>query len=111
MLTDGVAWHVPGRSAIAGDYRGRDEVLRYFTTRRELASATIRIEVHGVLADDQRAVILAEGHMGPGGETSSWKTVAVFRMVEGRIAECLVLPYDQRAYEEIWLKADRLQNR
>ena len=59
MLSEDVAWHVPGRSAIAGDYRGRDEVLRYFVARRELAQETFRIVVRGVLADDERAVIFA----------------------------------------------------
>ncbi len=54
MLTKNVIWHVPGASAIAGDYRGRDEVLRYFARRRELADATFRIDVRGVLADFRR---------------------------------------------------------
>src|ERR1700724_2508350 len=61
MLAEDVAWHVPGRSAIAGDYRGRDEVLRYFVARRELAHATFRIVVRSVHADDERAAILAGG--------------------------------------------------
>lgn len=102
MLADDVAWHVPGRSAIAGSYRGRDEVLRYFATRRELARATFRIVVRGVLADDERAVILAGGQVSNDGETSSWQTVAVFRLADGKIAECWVLPYDQGSFDDIW---------
>jgi ketosteroid isomerase-like protein len=102
MLADDVTWHVPGRSAIAGSYRGRDEVLRYFAARRELARATFRIVVHGVLADDERAVILAGGHVQHDGETSSWQTVSVFRLADGKIAECWVLPYDQSSFDEIW---------
>jgi uncharacterized protein len=102
MLTDDVTWHVPGRSAIAGDYRGRDEVLRYFARRRELANATFRIDVRGVLADDERAVILAGGEVEYGGEMLSWGTVAIFRVVEGRIAECWMVPHDQDAFDEIW---------
>src|SRR6202011_1240268 len=38
MLTEEVTCH-------AGDHRGRDEVLRYFVQRREMADATFRIEV------------------------------------------------------------------
>jgi uncharacterized protein len=102
MLTDDVTWHVPGRSAIAGDYRGRDEVLRYFATRRALAGATFRIHVRGVVTDDDRAAILATGEVGLGGKTLTWGTVVVFRMAEGRIAECWVLPYDQRAFDDVW---------
>jgi uncharacterized protein len=102
MLTDDVLWHVPGSSASAGDYRGRDEVLRYFARRRKLAEATFQIDVRGVLADDQRTVILAAGTVEHGGETFTWGTVAIFRIAAGRIAECWVVPHDQAAYDEIW---------
>jgi uncharacterized protein len=102
MLTDDAVWHVPGHSAIAGDYRGRDELLRYFAQRRKLAGATLRIEIRGVLADDQRTVILATGEIEHGGRTFAWGTTAIFRIAEGRIAECWVIPHDQDTYDEIW---------
>jgi ketosteroid isomerase-like protein len=105
LLTDDVIWHVPGHSAIAGDYRGRDEVLRYFARRRELAQATFRIDVRGVLADDDRAVILARGEVGHGGEVRAWGTVGIFRIAKGRIAECWVVPYDQHSFDQIWSSA------
>jgi ketosteroid isomerase-like protein len=105
MLTDDVTWHVPGHSAIAGDYRGRDEVLRYFARRRELAEASFRIDVRGVLADDDRAVILARGELAQGGETLVWGAVSIFRFANGRIAECWVVPHDQGAYDQIWSSA------
>ena len=105
MLTDDVTWHVPGGSAIAGDYRGRDEVLRYFARRRELSDATFRIDVRGVLADDKRTVILAGGAVEHDDETSTWGTVSIFRLAEGRIAECWMVPHDQHAFDEIWSSA------
>jgi ketosteroid isomerase-like protein len=105
MLTENVTWHVPGASAIAGDYQGRDEVLRYFARRRALADATFRIHVRGALADDERAVILAGGEVERGGKTFAWGTVGIFRIAEGRIAECWVVPYDQDAFDEIWSPA------
>jgi ketosteroid isomerase-like protein len=102
LLAQDVAWHVPGRSAIAGDYRGLDDVLRYFVARRELAHATFRIVVRDVLADEERAVIFAGGQVQRSGETSAWETVAVFRIADAKIAECWVLPYDQYWFDEIW---------
>jgi hypothetical protein len=102
LLAEDVAWHVPGRSAIAGDYRGRDEVLRHFVVRRELARATFRIAVRGVLADDGRAVIFAGCQVQRDSKTFEWETASVFRIAEGKIAECWVLPYDQYAFDEIW---------
>jgi hypothetical protein len=55
-----------------------------------------------VLADDQRTVILAGGEVDLGGETLAWGTVGIFRIAEGRIAECWVIPYDQHAFDAIW---------
>lgn len=104
MLTNDVTWHVPGESAIANEYRGRDEVLRHFLRRRELSETTFRITVHGVLADDERAVILAEGQCSHRGERYQWRTVAIFPVAEGQIAECWVIPYDQALFDGIWTR-------
>jgi len=104
MLTDDVIWHVPGESAIANEYRGRDDVLRHFLHRRELSDGTFRITVHGVLADDERAVILATGQCSRGGEHFQWRTVSIFRLEQGRIAECWVTPYDQALFDHIWTR-------
>jgi hypothetical protein len=54
LLADDVVWHVPGRSRIAGEYRGPDEVLAYFRKRRELVDATLQVIPRGVLADAER---------------------------------------------------------
>jgi ketosteroid isomerase-like protein/uncharacterized membrane protein len=105
MLAVDVAWHVPGVSALAGEYRGRDEVLRYFTRRRQLADATFRIAVRGVLAEDERTVVLARGEAEFGGERFAWGTVAIFRVADGRIAECWVVPHDLEAFDRIWSSA------
>jgi ketosteroid isomerase-like protein len=102
MLTDDVTWHVPGESAIANEYRGRDEVLRHFLRRREISDGTLRLTVHGVLADEERAVILAAGQCSRGGEMFRWRTVSIFRVKQGRIAECWVVPYDQALFDGIW---------
>jgi ketosteroid isomerase-like protein len=106
LLSDDVTWHVPGHSALAVDYRGRNEVLRYFARRRELANATFRIDVRGVLADDERTVILAGGEVEHDGETFAWGTVGIFRIADGAIAECWVVPYDQLAFDSIWTFAE-----
>jgi ketosteroid isomerase-like protein len=37
LLTEAAVWHVPGRSAISGEYRGKDEVMEYVRRRRDLA--------------------------------------------------------------------------
>ncbi len=101
-LTEDVVWHVPGRNAIAGDHTGLDEVVAYFERRRALTDATFRVLVRAVLADDELVMQLADGVAERDGRQFDWRTVGVFRIADGRIAECWLVPFDQYAFDEIW---------
>jgi ketosteroid isomerase-like protein len=107
MLTDDVVWHVPGSSAIAGTYRGREQVVAYFETRREIADNTFRITPREVLANSHRVVHFADGEATINGHTRRWRTVGVFTVRDARIAECRLLPFDQYEFDEIWARRDR----
>src|SRR5215217_2993209 len=74
LLADDIAWHVSGRSPIAGHYHGHHEVLGYFAARRAHAKATFRVLPRAVLADDQRAVQLADGQLERDGQLRTWQT-------------------------------------
>lgn len=50
VFADDAVWHVPGRNAFAGEYRGIDQVMENVRTRRELAAAPSEITVHDVLS-------------------------------------------------------------
>jgi ketosteroid isomerase-like protein len=102
LLTDDIAWHVPGRNAIAGDYRGTQEVIDYFARRRAQARGSFRVEVRRVLADDEFAIQLAGGHAEIDGEHHEWETVGIYRIADGKIAECWLVPFDQYAFDRIW---------
>ena len=78
LLADDIAWHVPGRSPIAGHYHGHQEVLDYFAARRARAKATFRVQPRAILADDERAVQLADGQLERDGRLRTWQTVGVF---------------------------------
>jgi ketosteroid isomerase-like protein len=97
-----VRWHVPGASAIAGDYAGRDTVLAYFRRRRELASATFRLEVRDVVGAGEVVFQLVGGVVERQGETRSWETAGVLRVRGGKIHECWLVPFDQELFDEIW---------
>ncbi len=102
VLTDDVVWHVPGTSPIAGEHRGVDAVLEYMDTRRRMTDSTFRVTVHGTAMIAGRVVQLAGGEAVRDGREVRWETVGVFRVVEGRIAECWLVPFDQAAFDEIW---------
>jgi ribosomal-protein-alanine N-acetyltransferase len=102
LLAPDVAWHVPGRSVIAGDYLGRDEVLAYFRRRRDLADRSFVVTPRGTLADATRVVHFADGEAVLGGATRRWRTVGIFEVAQQRISECWLVAFDQHAFDEIW---------
>ncbi len=102
LLAPDAAWHVPGRNVIAGDYRGRDEVLAYFRRRRDLADRSFVVTPRGTLADATRVVHFADGEAVLGGERRRWRTVGIFEVAQRLISECWLVPFDQHAFDEIW---------
>jgi ketosteroid isomerase-like protein len=102
LLSDDVVWHVPGRSAIAGEHRGAGAVLEYLDLRRRMTDSSFRVTVHGVAMIGDRVVQLAGGRATREGRELTWETVGVFRVESGRIAECWLVPFDQVAFDEIW---------
>ncbi len=102
VLSEDVVWHVPGTSVIAGEHRGVDAVLEYIETRRRMTDTTFRVTVHGMAMIAGRVVQLAGGEAVRDGREVSWETVGVFRVGEGRIAECWLVPFDQAVFDEIW---------
>ena len=92
-----------GASAIAGEHRGITAVLAYFEARRrKITDSTFRVTVHGAAIIAGRVVQLAGGRAARGGREVSWETVGVFRVVDGRIAECWLVPFDQAVFDEVW---------
>jgi ketosteroid isomerase-like protein len=103
LLTEDVEWHVPGRNAIAGEYRGVEAVLEYFTRRRDLANRTFRLHPGEILVgDDCHVAALTDGTATIAGRERRWSTVGLYRIREGRIAACWLLPLDAAAFDAIW---------
>jgi ketosteroid isomerase-like protein len=111
LLAADVVWHVPGTSAIAGDHRGRDAVMRYFEHRRELAGGRMTIVEHAQMANDDTVVRLADGEVELDGERLRWRTAGVYRMTGANIAEAWLVPLDLAAFEEIWQRLERRSQR
>jgi ketosteroid isomerase-like protein len=102
LLAEEIVWHVPGRNAIAGTYRGRDEVLGYIRRRQALAHGTFEISVEDVLANDRHGLVIASGRAVRNGHAYAWRGHGLYRFANGRIAECWLLPEDPRLFDEIW---------
>lgn len=108
VFAKNVVWHVPGRSAIGGEYRGITQVMEYLRRRQELAGGTFHITVHDILANDEHGLVVATGTATRGGKTFEWRAHGLYRFSDGRIAECWVLPEDPYEFDRIWGSGDVL---
>jgi ketosteroid isomerase-like protein len=103
LLTEDIVWVVPGSSAIAGEYRGVHEVMAYFARRRDLAARSFRMHPGDLLTGDGHHVaVLTDGTATIGGVERRWSTVGLYRLRDGRVAACWLLPLDQAAFDAIW---------
>jgi ketosteroid isomerase-like protein len=103
VLTEDVAWVVPGVNAIAGDYRGIDEVMAYFARRRDRAGRSFRMHPGDLLTGDgDRVAVLTDGTATIGGSERRWSTIGLYELRDGRVAACWLLPLDAVAFDAIW---------
>ena len=103
LLTDDIVWTIPGRNAIAGRYEGIEQVMTYFERRRELASRSFQMQTREILAGEGNHVAaLTDGRATLGGVERRWSTVGLYRVRDGRIAACWLLPLDAEEFDRIW---------
>ena len=101
-FADDIVWHVPGRSPLAGDYRGHDEVMGFFGKLMELSNGTFRLEVHDVLATDDHAVALVKATAERNGETKSFDAAHVWHVKDGKSTEFWGLSTTPFEDDEFW---------
>jgi ketosteroid isomerase-like protein len=103
LLAPSITWTVPGDNAIAGTYRGLEDVLDYFRRRRDLAGGTFQMRRRDVLVGDgDRIAALTDGFATIAGVDHRWSTVGLYEVADQRIAACWLLSLDQRAFDAIW---------
>jgi ketosteroid isomerase-like protein len=87
LIADDVVWHVPGRSALAGDYSGREGIARLFGSLSERSGGTLRVDLHDVTASGEHAVALHELRATREETKLTSKQLVVFHIHAGRITE------------------------
>lgn len=102
LLADDVAWHIPGRSPLSGDYKGHDGVLDFFGRCQELSGGTIRVGADEILADGERVVVLSTVSAERHGQFWSSPEVHVLRVVDGHITEFREFQGDQATEDLFW---------
>jgi len=87
-LTDDISWHDSRLGPLAGHCTGKDQVLGLFAKMTEVYGETLRLEVAGIFADDDRGVVLTREAATAEGEQLAW-TSAVGDLAVSRRAPML----------------------
>ena len=99
-LADDVVYHFPGRSPVAGTYRGRDEVMGLFGAFGRLLGGPPETELHDLTVGEDHVVELATHRAARGGRPFGWHAMRVYHVRGGRIAEIWLCLEDQYALDE-----------
>ena len=101
-FADDIVFHVAGRNRFSGDYRGKDDVFDLFDRRNKETGSKVDIDVHSVVADDDHAVALLMMRAEREGKTAEWRSVGMYHMRDGKIAEAWGFNEDQQAVDDFW---------
>ena len=102
LFADDIVWHVGGRSPLAGDYKGKQEVFTFFGKITELTGGTFKLDIHDVLANDDHVVVLVNSSAKRNGKSLSDNGVHVFHVRDGKTVEFWGVESDQYAGDEFF---------
>ena len=100
--TEDFNFNVPGSSALAGSFRGREGL--YELTRRaiEISGGTFSEEVEDVLVNDRHAVLLNRHRFIRDGKPKDYRTAHIYEIRNGKLAACWEHPRDQAELDDAW---------
>jgi ketosteroid isomerase-like protein len=103
LFDESVVWHLPGRSAMANDYQGRDATLGYFGQIGQETGGTFRAELQHLLADDDDRVVGVQRSTGDrDGKHLDVGNAIVFQLKDGRVTDGREHFEDLYAWDEFW---------
>ena len=102
MLSDDVAWHVPGNNPMSGEYRGKQQVMELVA--RAVTAVGGDQEVHDVVGNERHVVGMVKRTLRrPDGGTLESRAVQVFHVEEdGKISSLWTYNEDQPAVDEFF---------
>jgi hypothetical protein len=102
LIDDHAVWRIPGRSELAGEYRGRDTILAMLRETAVRTGGTYRAELHYALADDEHVVAVYRASGERDGREIDIVQALIVRVEDGRWVGVDAVPTDQYAFDEFW---------
>ena len=102
VFAEDAAWIVPGHGAMAGTYRGRDEIFRFLARLPRETGGTYGSRLIDVLASGERAAALYRASGERHGRRLDLDQVLLLRFEGGLVRQVLALPTDPDAFDQFW---------
>jgi uncharacterized protein len=103
LFDEDAAWHLPGRSSLAGDHEGRDAAFAYFARLGQESGGTFQAEVQALIADDaDRVVGIQRSTAERDGKRLDVGDCIVFQLKDGRVIDGRDHIDDLYAWDEFW---------
>jgi uncharacterized protein len=100
LFAEDLLWHIGGRSQLAKDYRGRDQVYGFFGRLMEITEGSFHLDLHAVFADDEHGVALVVGTASRGGKSVTINEAHIYHLRDGKVTEFWDGSTDQYAFDE-----------
>jgi ketosteroid isomerase-like protein len=100
LLHENAVFHFGGRNPVADDYVGRDHVLNDLFRRLTHVFDRLDVDLHDVVGNDDHVVALIDQTAYRGSRSLRTRTVGVYHVQYGRIAEAWIVEGDQHALDE-----------
>src|SRR3954453_3231336 len=104
MIAPDCVWHVGGRSQLAGDYTGHDQIFGYFGKLAELTDGTFSVTLDDVAEFSNGMVVCLVTSKGTrNGQTLEGRLMELGRANDkGQVVECWWFSEDQYAGDEFF---------
>ncbi len=99
LIADDVVWHVPGDHSMAGEIRGRDDLLAWLAALGEKGFWLIEDDVFG--SDGHVCAVSAMGARRDNVEAET-RVISIFRYRDGQQIERWIYPDDVTAWNNIF---------
>ncbi|MDH4111708.1 MAG: nuclear transport factor 2 family protein [Actinomycetota bacterium] len=103
LFDENASWHTPGRSSIAGDYQGRDEVFGQFGRFVEGTGGSFKAVLQNVYASQDGRVVALHHNTGErNGNQLDVDCCITFEIKDGRCVYGAEHFFDLYAWDEFW---------
>lgn len=101
-MTDDVIVHIGGSSKLAGDLKGKQELMENFGKFMQVIGEDAEFETHAILADDEHGVILQRVKSKKPGAPMEIPGVGIFHFTGGKISEAWFADLDPYAADKFY---------